>query len=102
MKPDEMMEEVACGTAEELLHEMSPTTGRLWASSRESGFTEREWMFRGVSDATYLLRPSAFRQNAFARFIPGQVEYRVSNAKEQRDVEDRILVQFCSEADRRE
>ena len=100
--PDLMKEEIPCHTAEELLREMSPTTGRLWADGRDRGLGEREWMFRGLPQADFALRPSAFRKDAFAPFRPGQHQFLIQTAKEQRDIEDHILTQFCTNADRRE
>jgi hypothetical protein len=101
MTPEDMKKEFPCETAEDLLREMSPSTGRLWASSRD-GRTEREWIFRGIPDANFELRPSAFRRKAFTSFIPGQVERRIDDADEQRGMEDCFLTQFCTEADRME
>ena len=102
MIPGDMKKEIQCETAEDLLREMSPATGHLWASNRDSMFSQREWIFRGLSDADFPLRPSAFRKEAFTPFIPGQVERSVDTAKEQRDLEDAFLVQFCTAADRAE
>lgn len=102
MKPEEMIREIACDTAEELLHQMSPLTGQLWETSRARPFEDREWIFRGVADAAYPLRPSAFRKNVFASFIPGQVERSVNDGDEQRALEDWFIGQFCTEADKRE
>jgi FRG domain len=101
MRPENVIAEIPCETAEDLLREMSPSAGRVWASSR-SGLTQREWIFRGVPDANFELRPSAFRAQAFTSFIPGQVERRIDDANEQRGMEDSFLTQFCTEADRME
>jgi hypothetical protein len=102
MSEDEVKVEIQCATAEELLREMSPTTGHLWEGSRESGYSAREWIFRGLSDARYPLRPTAFREEAFTAFIPGQVERKIGSGKEQREMEDSFLVRFCTEVDRAE
>ncbi len=102
MTPEQLKTEIVCETAEDLLREMSPATGRLWASSRDLGSGDRDWVFRGVPDATFSLTPSAFRKEAFTSFIPGQVERPVNDPKEQRALEDSFLTLFCSEADRME
>lgn len=99
MRPDQVVEVVACETAEEFLDQMSPARGRLWANSRAGLADPRDWIFRGVADSAYRLRPAAFRENAFAPFWRGQVELQMFTAKEQRDHEDGLLVRFCTEAD---
>ena len=100
MTPDDVMEIVPCESAAALVDEMSPTRGRLWASNRRSLFSGREWIFRGAprSDYDHPLRPSAFREDAFAPFIPFQASRMALSGKEQRDLEDHF-VQYCSEAD---
>ena len=94
-----MIAEVHCETAEALLDELDPLHGRLWERFRKVGEERRNWIFRGVWDAALPLRPSAFRDNAFSPFIPGQVTRPVTDAKEQRNLEDSILVKFCTHAD---
>jgi hypothetical protein len=94
-----MMKVVACETAEAFLDEMSATRGQLWAKRRKLMAAPGDWIFRGVARADYPLRPSAFRENAFAPFAPGQKVLPIPTAAEQRAREDALLVKFCSEAD---
>ena len=77
MNPDAMIETVECATAEEFLDQMNPVRGRVWERSRESIFTEEMWIFRGVPCASYLLRPSAFRDDTFVPFIAAQMKRTV-------------------------
>ena len=58
MTPESFKAEIPCETAEDLLREMSPSTGRLWASSRD-GRTEREWIFRKFYRAESAARDGA-------------------------------------------
>jgi hypothetical protein len=95
-----MVREVECRSAEALLDEMNPDRGSLWAKTRESLFTEEAWIFRGVACAvTHTLTPSACRKNAFAPFRETQMEFMATSSKEQRNEEDRVIVNFCTYAD---
>src|SRR5262245_35380520 len=64
----DVIEPVPCPTAEELVGELLPVSGRLWKRFREDG-TSPEWIFRGQRDSQWKLQPSAFRPNPFAKFV---------------------------------
>lgn len=82
------------------MDEMSPDRGRLWKRTRESIFDEEDWIFRGVSCASYSLTPSAFRRNAFVPFMTAQTDFVLQTAEEQRGKEDGFLMEFCTWVDR--
>src|SRR4051812_44497610 len=100
MKADNMFLPVHCEKAEDLLDEMTPHRGRLWERWQKYGIGPRDWIFRGVFDADLPLRPSAFREDVFAPFIPGQVTFTPRKPIEQRNYEDHVLTWFCTHADR--
>ena len=60
MKRERMFGRKDCTTANELLDELDPARGHLWQRNRDSLFSDRAWIFRGVWDATKPLRPSAW------------------------------------------
>jgi hypothetical protein len=100
MKVSSMIKKVTCRTAEKFIDEMSPARGRVWEKSRESLFSEEGWIFRGVPCASYPLRPSAFRDNAFVPFIEAQVSRTLeSTAREQRQMEEWAIMKFCGQVD---
>jgi len=69
----DVIESVSCTSAQELVAELLPLSGRLWARFREDG-TSPEWIFRGQRDASWKLQPSAFRPNPFAQFASPPVD----------------------------
>lgn len=82
-------------TAEELLDALDPAKGALWEATRQSVYVDRGWVFRGMWDAKYKLRPTAFRDGAFKPFdFPA-----ITSAADQRAQEEESLVTFCTEAD---
>ncbi len=104
-----MVQELPCKTAEDFIDEMSPARGRLWADNRASLFIEKTWLFRGVRSANWDLQASAFRGDAFNRFllaaaesptVPGAPVPSHITAEEQRDSEDHFVTTFCSNADK--
>ena len=101
MRRDDMFGQRDFDTAEELLAALDPSRGFLWQANRDSLFTDRAWVFRGVWDVGLPLDPAAFRTGAFD-ILQRTPEGRppIKDAKEQRDLEDHALVEFCSEADR--
>jgi len=100
VKPSSMVTTVKCATAEKFLDEMNPIRGRVWKRTRESMFSEEAWVFRGVPCASYHLRPSAFRDNAFVPFIPAQMYRPVEQTgREQRILEEATILQFCNQVD---
>jgi hypothetical protein len=100
VRPSSMVSTVTCKTAEKFLDEMNPNRGRVWKRSRDPRYSEETWVFRGVPCASYHLRPSAFRDDAFVPFIPAQMSRKVeSTAREQRSLEEWAIVQFCSQVD---
>lgn len=95
-----MIEPVECTTAEEFLDEMNPVRGRVWKRTRASMFSEETWVFRGVPCASYHLRPSAFRDNAFVPFITAQMTRPVDRIPSvQRILEENAILEFCSHVD---
>lgn len=95
-----MITTVECATAEEFLDEMNPMRGRVWKRTRESMSSQETWVFRGVPCASYHLRPSAFRDNAFAPFIAAQLTRPVEqDAREQRRLELEVILDFCTQVD---
>ena len=100
MRRERMLGHKDCTTANELLDELDVARGHLWQKNRDSLFSDRGWVFRGVWDATTPLRPSAFRQDAFAPFHnPAESAAPIDSAEKQRNWEDRVLVDFCTEVD---
>jgi hypothetical protein len=98
--PDAMIERVECATAEEFLDEMNPVRGRVWKRTRASMFSKETWVFRGVPCASYDLRPSAFRDNAFVPFIAAQMIKPVEHMPSaQRILEESAIMEFCSHVD---
>ncbi len=87
-------------TAEGLLtaltpHNLGPEKDFLW----DRGDLEH-WIFRGQSEATWRLQPSAFRENAFVPFIAGQLELKLSPLQSV-VFEELVAKQFASGAMRR-
>ena len=99
MKADDVIAEVPCKTAEDFLNELNPLHGRAWARSRRIGWDPPALIFRGQRDATLPLRPAAFREDAFAPFIPGQVSLPMNDGTDQRNHEDSVVMEFCTHAD---
>jgi len=100
MKKEDIVQTWQCSTAEELLGELNPLTGKLWERFRNAPREDVDWVFRGLARESYPLRPSAFRENAFTPFIRAQVDRPVTSPADQRGLEDHFLVEFCSRADR--
>ncbi len=100
MKQAKMFGDRHCSTADELLAELDPARGHLWQRNRDSLYSNRAWIFRGVWDARKPLQPSAFREGAFLPFQPpGLDPPLISSGADQRAWEDQVLVNFCTEAD---
>ena len=97
--PTPVIKAIECASAEDFVDQMSPMRGSLWGR-REWG-DERDWIFRGVSraDRAWAFQPSAFRKDAFCRYLPGQAQLMIETAKEQRGYENFLVAQFCSKAD---
>ncbi|HEX7842360.1 MAG TPA: hypothetical protein VF469_33035 [Kofleriaceae bacterium] len=55
-----LIEPVDLDTAEDLLKELLPVTGRLWEAFRAGG-ARPNWIFRGQRQATWALQASALR-----------------------------------------
>jgi len=89
-------------SATEFLEALDPSSGELWEANRRSLLEDRSWVFRGMWDAAYKLRPTAFRAGAFEvfRYLGTGGPFPIESPIEQRDREDNALVEFCSEADR--
>ena len=94
-----MLREIECATAEDFIDEMSVSRGRLWESTRTSKYLAHDWILRGMTRASWPLRPSAMRPNAFIPIWPGQASYTVKDAADQRNREDHYVMEFASEAD---
>jgi FRG domain len=100
MKRERVFGHKDCTTATELLDELDPARGRLWQRNRDSLSSDPGWIFRGVWDATTPLRPAAFRETAFVPFYPAAGDVLpIDSGEKQRNWEDRVLVNFCTEAD---
>jgi len=97
--PQDLFAEIRCETAEAFLDELSPARGRLWAEARRESRTGRDWIFRGVMDAGFPLRPSALRDGAFAAYAFDEGGSTVRTASEQRAAERHLMDRFCAEAD---
>ena len=100
----------ALDTAEELLQELAPETGRLW-QGRYSATEDDDsgWIFRGQADATWDLCPSAHRRSGrdpwadyylgAGRNFPSISEVR--SAADLADLELELVLRFAHEVSRK-
>jgi len=90
-----LTDEKKLDSAKAVLLALDPAHGELWEESRRSVLVDRGWVFRGMWNANYDLRPTALRGNAFGDpFVDG-----ATPAEIQRDLEDSALSNFCTSAD---
>ena len=87
-------------TAKDLLAALRPSSGDLWEMPRRCA----DWIFRGHADAAWDLTPSAHRQTCpddfpFLPFMGAQISYPSPDWKEQLNIEESFVKQFCDRAD---
>lgn len=102
-----IVEVVELTSAEELLSELSPATGKhLWRRQRDHILSiDLDWIFRGQANGddgvAWSLQPSALRTNAFLPLVRSMVQlHPLHNAAQQRAAELEQILRFASLVDR--
>lgn len=85
-----LVDSIHLPTADELLKKLLPLPGSLWSKQDSS------WIFRGQSDASWELSPSAFRPSADKEFS----SFLAPSFAKSPDRELRVVEDFCSGLDR--
>ena len=98
MTTETTIEVVPLMTAEDLVNELSPMTGRIWRQWR-TGAPAEDWLFRGQRDARWGIRPSAFRPDPFKRFKPVDVASLPIADRDEQRIEFHYVRQFAGLAD---
>lgn len=90
-------------TAEDLLRELNPGTGRLWQRPEGLHKFDRGILFRGqgneASGELWPLQSSAFRKDAFLKFLPAMVAQRALPEVDHRELEHELVINFAAFAD---
>jgi hypothetical protein len=102
---DKIVECRTLKTAEELLTELSPATGRIWRVNGHIDSDRAEWIFRGQSNGKdgdyWTLKPAAHRTSeVFTPFIDAQIEATQESGVELRERETQLVVDFVGTVDR--